>query len=420
MAELRPFRGIRYHLERPEAAAEVIAPPYDVISPVQQAALRENSPSNVVRLELPEDHPSDSETENRYTRAAALYREWLAERVLVQEEQPALYLYGQRYETEAGVQERLGLLGALRVEPFEAGVVLPHEQTFPKHKEDRYRMLLAAGAQFSPIFGLYSAPGEGVRTTLDRAAAGEPVAVARDPEGVEHRLWAVTDPAFAEWAAGVLAEKQVFIADGHHRYETALRYWNERQASGESLGADDPAHFVMTFLVEMDDPGLVLLPTHRLVRGHLPECQALGTSLSSYFEIDEAPLAEVDRLAHHQIGVVLPGGEAWRLTLRDPRALDRLDKEHSPAWRDLDVAILHRLVFEEILRLKGHEGIVYTRSADEARERAVSGEFAAAFLLPYPKVEELKDVAGAGDRMPEKSTYFWPKAVTGLVLYSHG
>jgi uncharacterized protein (DUF1015 family) len=416
MAEVQPFRGIRYHLDRPEAAEAVIAPPYDVISPAQQATLLSSSPHNVVRLELPEDHPTDSQTENRYTRAAALYRQWLSEGALARDEAPSLYIYGQRYETAAGVQERLGLLGALRVEPFEAGVVLPHEQTFPKHKEDRYQMLCAARAQFSPIFGLYSAPDAGVRSVLDRATREAPAAVARDPEGVMHRLWPVADPEFAAWAAELFAGRQVFIADGHHRYETALRYRNEQHSAGI---VDSAADYVMTFLVEMEDPGLVLLPTHRLVRGRLPETGALGTSLSAYFEIEEVPSAEVDRLEHHQIGLVLPGGEAWRLRLRDSGALDRLDTEHSAAWRDLDVVLLHRLIFREVLRLDEHEAIVYTRSTDEARERATKGEFAAAFLLPSPKVQELKDVAGAGDRMPEKSTYFWPKAVTGLVLYSH-
>jgi uncharacterized protein (DUF1015 family) len=417
MAEVQAFRGIRYRLQSPEEAGAVIAPPYDVISPADQQALHERHPHNVVRLELPRTEPGDESS--RYEQAASVYRQWREAGVLRQDEEPSIYLYGQRYEAEGRQQERLGVLAALRVEPFEAGVVLPHEQTFPKDKEDRYLMLATARAQFSPIFGLYSAPEAKVRESLSRIAAGPPAAAAIDREGVEHRLWPVTDTGFAAWVSGVFGHKQVFIADGHHRYETALRYRNERRAAGETGDGDTPPphDYVMTFLVEMDDPGLILLPTHRLVRSGLPPVPELRRKLEPYFRIEPVALAEADALAHHQIGIVLPGGDAWRLTLTDVSVLDRLDTEHSAAWRDLDVVLLHRLVLEQALGLGEHPDIVYTRSPSEARERVVSGEFTASFLLPSPRVEELKLVAGAGDKMPHKSTYFWPKAVTGLVIY---
>jgi uncharacterized protein (DUF1015 family) len=423
MAEVRAFRGIRYRMEVPEEAGAAIAPPYDVIAPDEQETLLARSPHNVVRLELPRDEPGDDTGNNRYTRAARLFQEWLASGVLDQDPQPCLYVYGQRYEAPDGEQERLGLIGALKVEPFEAGVVLPHEQTFLKHKEDRYRLLTAARAQFSPIFGLYSAPETDVRERLARVAGGTPAALAVDREGVMHRLWPVSDPDFIRWIEEVFAGKQVFIADGHHRYETALRYRDERR--GGAAGGAASTHeslpeaydYVMTFLVEMDDPGLVLLPTHRLVRGGLPEPEELRRKLEQCFQVQEVPLADADTLRHHQLGVVLPDGGAWRLTLADRSALERLDGGHGPAWRDLDVVLLHHLVFREILGI-GKEGeIVYTRDPGEARSRVLGGEFRASFLLPPPRVDELKAVAGAGDRMPEKSTYFWPKAVTGLVIY---
>lgn len=415
MAEVRPFRGIRYRLQQPEAATEVIAPPYDVISPAQQQALYERSEANIIRLELPQDQPGDDEANNRYTRAAALYRQWRESGILEQDEQPCLYVYGQRYDTEQGKQERLGVLVGLKVEPYEAGVVLPHEQTFPKHKEDRFRLLSTAQAQFSPIFGLYSAPESEVRSRLAQVAETEPAAVALDHEGVEHRLWPVADAEFAAWAERVFRERQVFIADGHHRYETALRYRDYRRQSepDTSLSAFDQ---VMIFLVEMDDPGLVLLPTHRLVKS-LPAWEELRGRLERYFRLEPATLENVDDLAHHQIGVVLGDGSAYRLTLTDADAVAHLDREHSAAWRDLDVVLLHRLIFQELLGITEHGDIVYTRDPAEARSRVTSGEFAASFLLPFPQVQELKDVAGAGDKMPEKSTYFWPKAVSGLVIY---
>lgn len=420
MAEVRGFQGVRYRLARPEEAENVIAPPYDVISPEGQQALLDRSPHNVVRLELPQDLSGDNETENRYTRAAALYREWVEAGVLVQDEAPTLYVYGQKYEVGGREQERLGLLGALKIEPYEAGVVLPHEQTFPKHKEDRFRLLTASEAQFSPIFGLYSAPEAGVRERLAEIAAGEPAASATDPDGVLHRLWPVSDPEFAMWLASVFQGRQVFIADGHHRYETSLRYkqYRREQTPHAAFSAFDS---VMTFLVEMDDPGLVLLPTHRMVRGGLPASAELRAKLETLFAIEEIELAEADRLEHHQIGLVLPetgaAGKAWRLTLKDPSRLAQIDPERSAAWSDLDVVLLHHLVFDELLGLDEEDNIVYTRDPEEARTGPVTGGFAASFLQPYPKVEELKLVAGAGDKMPHKSTYFWPKAVTGLVIY---
>jgi uncharacterized protein (DUF1015 family) len=414
MAEVRPFPGIRYRLERPDAATAVIAPPYDVISPAQQEALYERSEANIIRLELPKDQPGDDAANNRYTRAAALYRSWLASGILAPDA-PSLYVYGQRYEVEGGKQERLGLMGAIKVEPYEAGVVLPHEQTFPKHKEDRFRLLSAAKAQFSPIFGLYSAPGTGVREQLARIASTEPAAIAIDHEGVEHRLWPVADATFASWAAGVFEGRQVFIADGHHRYETALRYCEHRRESAPDapLSAFDQ---MLIFLVEMDDPGLVLLPTHRLIKS-VPTGDELRRLLEPYFRIENATLEDVDQLQHHQIGVVLSDGTALRLTLTDRAAIERLDQQHSPAWRDLDVVLLHRLIFQELLGITEHGDVVYTRDPAEARSRVTFGEFAASFLLPFPQVQELRDVAGAGDKMPEKSTYFWPKAVSGLVIY---
>lgn len=417
MAEIRPFTGTRYRLQNAEAANDVVAPPYDVIGPAEAQALRERSPHNVVRLELPEDRPGDTDAENRYTRAAALFQDWLGSAILVRETEPCLYVYGQRYEAGGQIRERLGLMAALKVEPFEAGVVIPHEQTFPKHKEDRYRLLTTARAQFSPIFGLYSAPGAGVRARLAEWAAKPPVAAATDREGVEHRLWAVPDPAFSQWAAGMLEGQQVFIADGHHRYETALRYRNERRAAAPGA-PPSPFDYVMTFLVEMEDPGLVVLPTHRLLRAALPPLPELRSRLERSFRITEIPPAEVDALSHHQIGVLFPNGTAWRLALQDLGAMERLDREHCAAWRDLDVVLLHRLILQEVLGLPEHADITYSRDADESREQVAAGRFDAGFFLPTPTVEELKAVAGAGDRMPEKSTYFWPKAITGLVIHA--
>lgn len=414
MAEVRGFRGVRYRLEAPDEAGPLTCPPYDVISPEQAAALREAHPHNFVRLELPDPGPAETESDNRYTRAAALYREWLARGVLQREQEPALYVYGQRYRVEGREQERLGLVGALKVEPYEAGVVLPHEQTFPKHKEDRFRLLSAARAQFSPIFGLYSAPGVAVRPRLEQETVAPPAAVARDREGVEHRLWPVANPEFAAWASRLFAERTVYIADGHHRYETALRYAETRRREDPSapLSWFDQ---VMIFLVEMSDPGLVLLPTHRLLKGPLPSGEVLAERLAPAFQVRRVSPEQAADVGHHQLGLVHSDGSAFVLTLSDPRRMEQAAPERSAAWRDLDVAILHRLVMGELLGLPDEAS--YTRDAREAVRRTLSGEFAAAFLMPPPQVAELEAVVAAGEKMPQKSTFFWPKAISGLVVH---
>ena len=415
MAEVQPFRGIRYRLDSPDQAGDLICPPYDVIAAPMQRELEERSPHNMVHLELPRPAANDPEGDSRYARAAEIFRQWQAEGVLIQEDQPALYLYGQRYRLGEGEAERLGLVGALLAEPYESGSVRPHEQTFPKHKEDRYRLLTTCEAQFSPIFGLYSAPASDVRARLEAAAAGEPVAAAVDMEGVEHRLWNVIDPGFHAWFNGLMQGEQVYIADGHHRFETALRRREEarRGRSDENRIDED---YVMTFLVEMSDPGLVLLPTHRLLTD-ISDQPITPELFETYFEVSTTRESDDHPLTHHEMEVLRHGKPSLRLRLRNPRVLQTIDQEHSESWRDLDVAILHRLVFQEILGLAEDAGIVYTRDEEEARELIREGHYAAGFLLPAPCVEELKAVAAAGDLMPHKSTYFWPKAISGLVIY---
>jgi uncharacterized protein (DUF1015 family) len=410
MAEITAFRGVRFAMEHAQEAAELVCPPYDVIGEEERCRLEARHPHNIVRLELPRPTAGDTSGHGRYVAAASLYRHWLAEGVLRIERSPCLYVYGQRYGTGEGTRERLGVLAALKVEPFEARVVLPHKQTFSSHKEDRYRLLSAASAQFSPIFGLYSAPGSAVRVDLEARCAAPPAAAAMDTEGVEHRLWAIDDPAFHRRMAAALAGHQIFIADGHHRYETALRLRTER-------GSGTPADYVMTFLVEMEDPGLVVLPTHRLLSGPLalPEAKR---RLQAAFDAERVDAEDVDRLRRGQLGLLAASGEALRLTLRDAQVMGTLDAEHSAAWRNLDVVVLHRLALGQLLQYRGE--IAYTRDADEARRRTLSGEFSTAWFVPAPSVQDLRAVAGAGERMPEKSTYFWPKAITGLVVYPLG
>ncbi len=414
MAEIRPLRGWRYREETVGSIRDLIAPPYDIIGPEQAARLRARSPHNIVRLELPEGSEDPAESENRYARAASLSGAWRDERVLALEEQPALYLYAQDFRLPSGAAlRRLGLLAALRLEPYERGVVLPHEQTFPKHREDRRRLLSAARAQFSPIMGLYPG-GPDVRATLEQAAVAPAVAAATDDEGVTHSLWVRSDRDWLAWARVLLAERQVFIADGHHRYETALRY---QQDQGHGLGARW-SDYLLVYLVAMEDPGLALMPTHRLVRG-LPAAsgEALREPLAR--ALPAQPHAG-DPAAEAAPGTLrLLAGDREALTLRLPEGglPASLAPERTAAWRSLEAVALHHWLLPAVL--EGGEGteVVYTRDAAEARARVASGEFQAAFLLPAPRVEQLRTIALAGERMPEKTTYFWPKAWAGLVIY---
>lgn len=421
MAEVRPFHGWRYAVNEP--AERLISPPYDVISPPELARLRGRSPHNVVHLELPEGVEDLGTPDNRYHRAAALFRDWRQASVLTWEAAPALYLYAQEFTLPGrGPLRRLGVLGALGLEPYDRNVVLPHEQTFPKHKEDRYRLLSAAGAQFSPIMGIYSEPDPAARARLEEAAAGPPAMSAIDDEGVRHSLWVCADPDPIRAFAGMLASRQVFIADGHHRYETALRYQAERRGARppgtDTREADQWYDFVLTYLVAMEDPGLALMPTHRLVRGLPGPSTAILDALREQFSL--SPCDDEERAVPGGRLRLLTGEGCVELAVRGENPLAALEPARTAAWRDLEAVVLHRLILDRLLGATAGMEVVYTRDAAEARRRVADGEYPAAFLLPAPRVEQLRAIAAAGERMPEKTTFFWPKAYAGLVVYGDG
>jgi uncharacterized protein (DUF1015 family) len=432
MAEIRPFRGLHYNPAHSDRMEALIAPPYDVIPPEREPIYRGRDPHNIIELELPEPGPES----NRYRHAASVLRRWLDDGVLAYQEQPALYLYGETFALP-GAEERTryGVFTLLRLEEFETGIVLPHEQTFPKHKEDRFQLLSACEAQISPIFGLYDAPGGVVSRWSRELGARPPAADATDDEGVRHRMWEVTDAGeIAAWR-GEMAALSVLLADGHHRYETALRYRAERRAA-EPGGGPAWYDYVMILLVEMSDPGLQLFPTHRLVRFERPpDWEAARTCLRQWFDHRELPVpapAEVVPLlagapGAPTLGMLVPPGDRLELwTLRDSDAVARISpRERSEAWRRLDVVALHALVFGEGLggaRSPEAFSVSYTREAAEAIQsvRSCADTQTGAFFLRPPTMQEVRAVAMAGDRMPEKTTYFWPKAVTGLVILASG
>ena len=388
MAVVRPLEALRYDPARAGDVGSLLAPPYDVITPSEQAELHARSPYNVIRLIL-------SQEADRAAAAARTLRDWVERGILVRDRTPAVYLYSQRFSLPDGTTRRRdGLLCRLRLEEYARGIVRRHERTLAAPKVERLAVLRATGANLSPIFGLYARPREPVRELV--GPVGEPVI---DVNGW-HQLWRVTDPAAIARVEAALAPETVIIADGHHRYETALEYRDEQRGN-------DAAAFVLAYLANMEEEGVVILPTHRLVRVPLPP--DLDERLRADFEVEPLPAA---RRRAGEIDCVLPDR---RLRLRPrPTAHARLAALPA-ALRTLDVELLHQAILEPILGADP-AALEFTHDDDEAADAVRTGRAAAAFLLNPPSMAAVRAVCLAGELMREKSTYFYPKLATGLVL----
>ena len=288
MAEIRAFRGVRYDLGRVGALSDVIAPPYDVIDPALQQTLYDRSPYNVIRLILNKEAATDSATDNRYSRAADTLRTWLADDVLRLDSNRSLYVYHQDFEVEGQTYTRRGFLARVRLEPFGTGRIYPHEETLAGPKADRLKLFHATNMNLSPVFGLYPDADDAVMRELDALTSRTLPLQATDHLGVVSKLWPISDQHIVSAVTGLLGPKPVFIADGHHRYETGLHYLQEKRESGEARDDEAPANFILMMLVSMSDPGLIILPTHRLVSG-LPSLRAeqLAELLQPYFTVEK-------------------------------------------------------------------------------------------------------------------------------------
>lgn len=422
MAEIRPFRALRFS-ERAGDAAQLICPPYDIISEEQRRAYLARNPHNIVRLELPRDGADP------YAQAGEALREWKRDGILSRDGEPALYVYEIIFTADGQPRRVAGIIGQVKLEEFSKGVILPHEETLSKAKADRFRLMEATRSNFSCIYALYNDDTPEGRLDLGGLAAkGALLNDVTDGDGLRHRLWAVTDPAATAEVGRRMAETKLYIADGHHRYETALAYRDARRAEGAREGA--PWDYVMMMMVEMSHPGLVVFPTHRLVR-ELPsfDAAALLDACAPWFDIARGltPAAAADWLraaydaGRHAFVFYAGGGNAALLTLRDASVMDELLPGLSPASRSLDVTVLHALILERLLgidreNLANQRSLAYTRDPGEAYRGVDSGEFQCAFLLNPTRVSEIRDVAAAGEKMPQKSTYFYPKLITGLVM----
>lgn len=427
MADIQAFRAFRYDLGRVGKLSEVIAPPYDVIDPPLQDALYQRSPHNVIRLILTKETG-----EERYTKAAQTLRDWQSDGILVQDSARALYVYHQEFEVEGQRFTRRGFMARVRLERFGEGRIYPHEQTLSGPKEDRLKLTRATGMNLSQIFGLYPDDQNEVQNLLDQAVGRSLPLEATDHLGVVSRLWPITDQHVVSRVTGLLGPKPLFIADGHHRYETALRYLEERQAAGEVKSADAPPNFVLMMLVCMSDPGLVILPTHRLVSGlSALRAEQVRSLLGPYFEVatvgqgvqgarDAWEMIQADG-SQELLGFGTVADDTW-LTgrFRAPELMTQLAAEHSPAWRGLGVSILHRVVLDKLLPESkvGQPQCRYVHLLREATDAVAAKECQLAVLVPPASMGHVEQIAGNLEKMPPKSTYFYPKLLSGLLFHS--
>jgi uncharacterized protein (DUF1015 family) len=453
MAEIFPFPALRYDTSRVNAA-DVVTQPYDKISPAMQDRYYAASPNNLVRIILGKPSPQDNESENVYSRAAASLAQWRNDGVLKPDPKPAIYFYTQRFTVPAaavGAQgapvefERRGFIAAGRIHDYADGVVFRHEQTLAKPKSDRLNLLRATRAHFGQIFMLYSdphdeigmllensllevSPGGTRQSTADAALSVEPDICVTDEYSVLHRVWCVSDPKVVAAVQKKMADKKLIIADGHHRYETALNYRNERRSDGKP-NEDAPYERVMMTLVNMDSRGLVILPTHRVVHSLADFDRAKFIERArKFFEVVpltgtcEQKMSRLHEAGHHGTTLLAASGdECFLMHAREGAAAEIL-KNIPPLQRQLDVVTLHKVVLEHVLGLseesiRNQENISYHREPDEALKRVREGANIA-FLMNPIKMEQLREITFAGGVLPQKSTDFYPKMLSGLTIYS--
>jgi uncharacterized protein (DUF1015 family) len=440
MPEVLPFRGVRYAASRAPALSRLVAPPYDAISPALRDELAARSPHNVVHLILGKDEPGDGVQDNKYLRMARSFAAWLEDGTLRQDPEPAVYPLEQSFTGPDGrPRMRRGVIAACRLHPYSEGVVLPHEQTLSGLRADRLEVLKRVQANLSPIFGLYEDDrGEGVRAVgaaID--AAGEPVAQADSEDGTHHVLWRVTEKSAVAAVRRVVAERRVFIADGHTRYESALVYRELMEREQPGLPPNAGHHFIMMTLCSMADPGLVIYPTHRLLfRLRDFSLSAFLEGLARFFTIEtlmedlRRPAGRawaVSKLAEHAgksttfLMVTAEDRKGRILTLRDEADWTGVPLPKNVTVRDLDVTALHAIVFQHLLGLSMRsqdegENLRYEMDAGEVVTRTLSGEYQLGFLVNPTPMWQVQAVAESGETMPSKSTFFYPKLASGLVL----
>lgn len=439
MADVQPFRGLRYNVEQTGDISSVISPPYDIISPEERQFYYRQSPYNVVRLELGEDQPFDSPESNKYTRAADTLKKWLEEGTLFREPLPAFYIFEHRFTHQGVIKHRWGLTARVRLGGQSLGEARPHEGILESRLQDRLNLLRSCRVNSSPILGMVRHDQQGLLSLLTQLARGSPDLSAVDHQGVAHNMWVIRDEQSIAEVSAWCANKALYIADGHHRYETALAYQREQQAARSHCSGSEAFNFVMMTLADTEDPGVVALPTHRLVRLPKPQSSAkLREALSLFFNLEDFDLGggttpemlkpwlgTLEERGKEEAAIGLYGLNNQRLCVITPRQGVKLPamlpSSYSQDWRDSDVTLLHWIILRQIMGIntpeKEEECLGHTLDEQEAINRVNSGEYQLAFLMNPVPIPKILAVADAGDRMPPKSTYFYPKLPTGLVMY---
>ena len=438
MAEIIPFRGILYNNNKIKNLADVVAPPFDVISEEEQISLHDSHPQNIIRLTLGKTFETDTASNNRYTRSADSFNNWLLEGIVERDTEPAFYLTSMEFFYANNWVTRFGLIALIRLEPFEKGIVLPHEKTFSNIKSERLELMKACHANFSSIFSLYSDEENSILDQLkDIAHERTPDHFFTDKIGQKHRLWRITDRSLHQHVAETLKDEAIFIADGHHRYETALNYRNWAAAEHPDPDGDHPSNYVMMYLCSMADPGLIILPAHRMLDQIPADTRAsFIQKAKEYFDVETIPYKDGGRKAgltqfisilesntsKNCIGVFMKDFPELNLLILKPGIMERMFGDELPeVIRNIDVTVLTRLIFREILgfdraRLDNEKLIAYSSVAEEAIDAVAAGRHDMAFILNPTTIQQVRNIAEAGLIMPRKATYFFPKVITGQVM----
>ncbi|MDQ1335979.1 MAG: hypothetical protein QG552_2929 [Thermodesulfobacteriota bacterium] len=439
MAIVAPFRGLTYNFHLRQDLSRLVAPPYDVISEAEQLRYYQEDPHNVIRLILGRKRTGDSDWDNVYTRAADDFQRWQSDGTLIRSREPSLYVTAMTYDPGNGESERVrwGIIALVRIEDPASGVILPHERTFSAHKDDRLRLYRACNAQFSQIFGLYEDPDNEVLNACSEALTSSPQMDFHLDDGTRHQLWVVNRRILFRKVFEDMADKSIFIADGHHRYETARNYRDIMRARYGQRPANRSYEFVMMYLSSMNDKGLTILPSHRLIK-EVPgfNTESFLEKLEQWFDVASFPL-DTGNISHASqdlkdrlgkagerraaFGWYTQGSDQWRLLSRKPDMEGEMGDDLHPSLKVLDVLVLSRLIFQKGLGfskedLDDEEIFQYQSDSSKALSDVASGNHQMVFLLNPTRMEQVKEVAGNGLVMPRKSTYFYPKVLTGLVF----
>lgn len=422
MAEIKGYKGLRFNCEKAGKIEELVCPPYDIISDQQREEYIKTNPHNIIRLELPKG-------DDKYNKAAEILEDWLEKGILVKEDKPAIYIYEEEFTAYGERKAIKGIICRVKLEEFSKGIILPHEFTLSKAKEDRLSLMKATNCNFSQIYSLYMDGGKNTLGKIDSLSKSEPDIQLQDNDNVTHRMWIIKDEKAIADICSDFTDRKLYIADGHHRYETALNYRNYLREQGLAKEGD-ACDYQMMMLVDMEHPGLVVFPTHRLVRNlDSFNAERVIDGCKEYFDVTEhsdintieSTLMELYNQGKKAYAFYCGGSSYKLLVLKDTNIIKKLLPNASTATQQLDVTILHTLILEKIFGIDAENmakqiNLTYTKIFDEAISSVQQGNSQCAFILNPTRVSEIREVASNGEKMPQKSTYFYPKMITGLVM----